>query len=618
MQPHRRASRARHRGSIINPTASRAEAARILDQLPSDLAWLVLFRLSAIRAVVDDVTLRRMFFIPDPIPLDNFSHVILTSAGRYLSAGNDGGTLTHYGGEQSGQSLPRPELSVLDRYVRELERLDLDAADCIGVGRKPDRGAAFLQVILDGGEGDAVALFDRSPSRRHYDLLPAVGVEFLSETTTGDLTEIRFRNRLPTHVKAGALSGFNRTAHCDDFFINHGEIDEKLLGGLVQASEDRTRWARLVCMAVVQKLADAAPSRPLALTCQPPPPQAGFAYGDLVPLGLLLWALEQVPPDASVDAFAAFGRRLTTDLLRRHLDERRQDGLWSFHTGRLVTATDSALVLLGVNDRDAIEALERFSVGPAGYLPQLWGEKNQPHRMQEDPANRHWRQPDFATTCLIRGLRARAGLAETTPTETIAAGFDDRSGLYFANPYLIDLCTAMAIARDPQADALRERLEQEVVASVNPDGSFGQYDRALSTALAILTLGTLGYTGRLIRLAQLRLTEGFESPTWPVSTPFYSTFLLYGEEAALVGSSPQHLTVDGEVHELSLYRDGQRSILCAAAAVALAVPCDATRPDHNLEHRAAAHPRYGCATLEEYLTRFALPPYARAGRPGGA
>ena len=33
-------------------------------------------------------------------------------------------------------------------------------------------------------------------------------------------------------MKAGTLAGFARTAHCNDFFINHGEIDERLLSGL--------------------------------------------------------------------------------------------------------------------------------------------------------------------------------------------------------------------------------------------------------------------------------------------------------------------------------------------------------------------------------------------------
>ena len=116
------------------------------------------------------------------------------------------------------------------------------------------------------------------------------------------------------------------------------------------------------------------------------------------------------------DAFAALGRRLTIEALRRHLFERRQDGLWPFHTGRLVTATDSALILLGLDDRDGIEALERFSAGAAGYLPQLWSGQGEPHRMREDPSNRHWRQPDFATTCLIRGLRARNRVEREDPS----------------------------------------------------------------------------------------------------------------------------------------------------------------------------------------------------------
>lgn len=602
------------RDTIIPVQAVDPGPSRILEQLPSGLEWVVLFRLSAIRSIIDAATIRRMYFLPDDVSLDDCAYVVLTSAGRYFSSARAAGALTAYD-HTPIDGLAPSQRSMAATHGAELALLDLAHADCIGIGQRPGDRPAYLQVMLDGDVGQALALFHRSPSRHHYDLLSAVGVEFVSEERRGEHRAIRFRNRLRTHVKAGALGGFARTAHCDEFFMNHGEIDERLLSGLVQASEDRTRWGRMACSTVAVKLADLGVSRSLAMVCQPPPPQAPYAYGDLVPLGLLLWALDSVPAE-DVDALTAFGRRLVVDALRQHLLDRRQYGLWSFHTGRLVTATDSALILLGIADVDGaddIDALESFSAGAAGYLPQRWSSESEPDRMREDPCNQHWRQPDFATTCLIRGLRARAGLTVRTPLDTVATGFDERSGLFFANPYLTDLCVALAIARDPQAAPLRQRLTQEVIGSVNPDGSFGRYDCALSTALAVVTLGTLGYDGRLIRLAQLRLTEQFEWPSWPVSTPFYSTFLVSGDEAATT-RAPQHLLIEGRTHELSLYRDEHRIILSALGALALAVPCDVSRPDSNLTERRPPHPRYGCETVEEYLAGFALPPYAAGAR----
>jgi hypothetical protein len=611
------------------PSNGSGGAVGILEQLPGQLEWLVLFRLSAIRTVVDEAMVRRMYFLPDTVRLDDFSHVILTSAGRFLARADPGHQLTSYGGE-APIGLSPGDASIRTRYAAELALLDLSNADCVGVGRKPDGPPAFLRVTLNGMEGQAVALFDHRPSGLHYDLLPAVGVELVAVERAGHFHTARFSNRLPIHAKAGALSGFGRTAHCNDFFLNHGEIDEPLLNGLVQASEDRTRWGRMVCGAVLEKLAKAAPTRPPTMTCCPPPPQASHAYGDLVPLGLLLRALETVPHEGNDDAFAALGRRLTVDALRRHLLDRRHNRLWPFHTGRLVTATDSALILLGLQDREAIEALEIFHTSADGYVPQLWSEHDEPDRMRVHPCNRHWRQADFATTCMIRGLRARARLPERTPLSVIESRFDRRSGLFFANPYLVDLCTALAIAEDPNARNLCKRLEREVIDSVNANGSFGRYDEPLSTALAILVLGTVGYRGRLLRLAQLRLVEHLESTDgWPVSTPFYSTFLLDRTEVARPGAREMeettgaeetsgHLSVDGEVHEVSRYRDEHRVIFAAVAAMALNVPCELREPDPNLVEHAPAHPRYRCRDLDEYVAGFALPPYAANRRPAPA
>jgi hypothetical protein len=222
---------------------------------------------------------------------------------------------------------------------------------------------------------------------------------------------------------------------------------------------------------------------------------------------------------------------------------------------------------------------------------------------------------DIATTCLVAALRSDTGLPERTSTSWLAARFDHRSGLFFANPFLTDLCLAMALSGRADGAELGRRLLAEVQAAANPDGSFGAYDLALSTALAILTLATLGERGRRVRLAQLRLLELVEpDASWPVSTPFYSTFALTAMEAPPAPLPAQHVQIGDDVHELSLYRDRSLAILSSLAALALSVPVDAARSDP----RSAAVPpaaRYRCTGIEDYITRFALAPYVASAVP---
>jgi len=387
-------------------------------------------------------------------------------------------------------------------------------------------------------------------------------------------------------------------------------MDEELADGLRRAAADRIAHARQLSRRLVRDLARTAATRPLPMTCLAPP-QPPAAYGDLVPLGFLLRAVEAARR-APGDAFAGFALRQLAADLRARLDQRREGGLWAFHTGRLVTATDSALVLLGVGEAAAIDALERFATS-GGYVPQLWSEGGAPGTMLADPCNRHWRQPDYATTCLVRGLRAEAGLPARTSLAVLEAGFEWRSGLYFANPWLVDWCLALALSGDAAAGALRERLRDEVLAGGNPDGSFGAFDRGLSTALAIVTLAALGYRGRRIVAAQLRLLAELERPEpWPPSTPFYSTFL---RDAPTDGATS--LAVEGQHHELSLYQDAHHVILASLAQLALGVETEGEDPGDAPPARPGGHPRYRCGQ-EEYLARFALPPYAQTPVAGGA
>lgn len=370
------------------------------------------------------------------------------------------------------------------------------------------------------------------------------------------------------------------------------------------------------------------------MTCQPPLPESPFPYGDLVPLGFVARALrhtkESSPSPTPNDTLTAYQR------LESFLLSQQRDNLWAFHRDRLITATDSALVLQGLSQLDlpdSIEALEQFADGCGGYYPQLWSTEKQPNRMVFDEQCHHWCQPDFATTCAIAALRKELGLTPKTSTHYLATHINHRSGLYFANPYLVDWFLARALPNDLSAAPLRQQLLTEVLASMNFDYSFGHYDVALSTALAILSLTELGWRDRTIKLSQLALLNyRDEQGLYPTATPFYSSLcidrtlsskeltsrLIQEGMAVKASSTPQKQIrkIRDEYHAISLYKDTYCLITTALATLALSENCmekkiedgeDVLKDGSAKSVLAKAHPRYECYNLCDYITNFALP-----------
>ncbi|PSB56449.1 hypothetical protein [Chamaesiphon polymorphus] len=593
----------------------------ILHGLPNFLEWMVLFDLPAVRQLTDDAIVRGMYHLPEDIDLDPYSHAILTSHGRFLASQTRQWLSEPNSGK--GWSPKMIKSSLADRFGAQLALFDVDESHCFGLGEQSPFAPVLLHVKIDAdGYGAARAIFDREPTQKHYELLQAVGVKFLGGETQDNYYIARFRNRLPVHIHAGILSHFSRTGHCNLFFLQHGNIDSLLEEGLLKAAAVRIKFAKNRAYQAVAQLATAAcQDSNLAMTCQPPAPAPSFSYGNLVPLGFVLQALNV----ATAEEDAADNIADAHQNLSQFLADNSQDGLWAFQTGRLITATDSALVLQGFTDPAAVQALEIFADGRGGYYPQLWSEREEAGKMLLDESCRHWCQTDYATTCLVRGLQQQAGVPTTTSLAYLEAGFSQRSGLYFANPYLVDYALAQAIATDPAAASLRGQLLTEMLASMNADYSFGTYDLAFSTALAILSLARLGCNGRTLRSAQLRLLDFIDTEgKFPIATPFYSSLrldahtpmknilgLLFAHKVASDGQQQQIKKVEGEYHSISLYLDTHGTISTAVAALALAANCNPAAYDLDWQQSdlQAIHPRYQCTQHCEYIAKFALPYY---------
>jgi hypothetical protein len=375
--------------------------------------------------------------------------------------------------------------------------------------------------------------------------------------------------------------------------------------------ERRLALARERGREAIASLAREACLTSLPLTCRPPPPMKPFGYGDLVPLGFLLRAV-------NADAYSAPAvRRDLEDVLRA----RRQGLLWPYHTGTLVTCIDSALVLQGFGDPAAVEALETFADGRGGYFPQLCSEVPERGKMVITPNNRHWCQPEYGTTCLVAALRAEAGLERKTTVEYLAGRYESRGALYFANPYMMDWALAQALHGIAAANALRGQLATDILASMNEDNSFGRYDAPMSTALAILALTSLGVGGEAVRGARLRLAKLMMSDgRWPSGIPFYSAVTIPKERLPagalarlMLGERRGQLAwLKGEVHAVSFYIDKHRMLSTALAVLSLTQPIPLVELDAAtlpIRRRESCHPRYCCENHMEYIVGHALPPY---------
>ena len=249
------------------------------------------------------------------------------------------------------------ETSLYDRFSNRFDVFPGDDVDCLGFGETPPFPPVLLHLRAKNGTGEARALFFEEPSGEHYELLKAIGVEYLGGSWEGPYFVARFRNDLPTHIHSGILAHFSRTSHCNRFFLRHGSIDEQLEDGLMEASTNRVNWGAERAREAVLGLAnEAGNGEELALVCHPPPPAEPFVCGDVVPLGFVLGVLNYHTSAASIFSNFEVRRKLMSILQRK-----QQESLWPHQTGGPVSATATALVLQGLYDPESVQRLEVFA-----------------------------------------------------------------------------------------------------------------------------------------------------------------------------------------------------------------------------------------------------------------
>lgn len=570
----------------------------ILEKLPESCAWMVLFNLTKIRTLADEATIKKMYFLNEAVDLPKFSHVVLTSQGRYV-APIEGNTLTH------GEELIEYDFNGTEtlgaRYKHLLDEFALNNADSLAVAVDNEYGDVCLYIQIDNATASAQSVFTKAPSKLHYELLNAVGVTYLSGEVKNNRFVATYQNSLPLHIQSAIFADFSRTDNCNYFFFKHGNIDQFLSHGLSMAADSRLNKAILNARAELEKVALRSLNEKLAMSWLPPDGGPTMPFGDLVPMGFVNAALKD------------YAETKVQPLIEKRLIDKKLRGLWTFESDDLETSTDSSLVLHSMNDVEAAGLIQKFSDGKGGYFPQLWALNPQAGEMPYVREKRHWCQSDFASTCLAYASRRRLGYEKDAATEAyLKAGYESRSGLYYANPFFIDWIYALALNHCENADALKLKLRSEVLAALQAGYYVNNFDRVLSTAYACLALKETGYTGRTIKAMQIYVMNNFERERNGKNIPFYSS--LINDQPLPAG---RLANVNGYQLSVSFHEDTYDMIYLSAVCMALNIQGLDSNDAGAMQNYIAATPneRYNCPNHLQYIQNFALVPYVKDNLP---
>ena len=153
----------------------------ILDLLPQSLEWMVLFNLEKVRPIAGDEVVRAMFYLPENLDLNPFSHVVLTSAGRLVATFSENSLVDPYSGNICEKPLQGETLS--HQFADRLSLFAIDEADCIGLGEIAGFSPVLLHLVLHEHEGHAAAIFDpTSGLKKHEDHRHKIPVNFFCPT----------------------------------------------------------------------------------------------------------------------------------------------------------------------------------------------------------------------------------------------------------------------------------------------------------------------------------------------------------------------------------------------------------------------------------------------------
>lgn len=566
----------------------------IVRQLPSDLEWMVMFRIRSIKRFADNPTIIDMYFLNKDTIVDDYDFVILTSKGRFLynhdkNLFKNGETLSLHTFEKKG---------LYDVYASKLELFNLNLADSFATGDYPEYGKVVLYIQFKERVAIAKSVFTQAPNEKYYDYLQAVGIKYVSgEYINGEFLAT-YENTLSKHIASGILADFSRTDNCNLFFFLHGNINSVLSEGILQAGKKRIQHERIQLAQRLKDLAIKSMASQLKMEVLQPFGEPSFQMGDVVPKGFLYGALSKCLKNDTI--IEEYRESLENDKLR---------GLWTFEKDDLETSIDSALVIMNLYDEAATALLKKFQDNETkAYLPQTDAVLPKKGDMQYVPEKDHWCQPDISISALILSLLKRHNLGVEDQLENfVNENFEKRSGLYFTNPYFVDWLYAKGLSISDKTGETKKQLIETILSSVNEDFSLGTFDKVFSTACGILALEELGCEPNLIYALQLYVLNNYRNPVESQPIPFYSSLIMDTNKEGRI------VTVNNKKLALYFYKDTHEMVYLSVVALSLNRSTDAVSIDidKGLNDYVSRNysSRYSCSTIEDYLVNYSLVNY---------
>jgi hypothetical protein len=568
----------------------------IIKKLPHNLEWMVMFRISAVQKFADDNTIKNMYFLNPAANINDFDFVVLTSMGRFLYK-NINQSFTN--GENLNTSAFSSK-SLFDEYSNLLNEFEIDTADSLATGLYPDYGKVVLHIQLGNKVATARSIFNKEPDLWFYEFLQAVGVKFIKgEYLANGMYMSEYENTLSKHISSGILANFSRTDNCNLFFFLHGNINEELALGLLEAGKKRLGFEKKSIFENLQHLAIKSMEERLKMQVLQPFGEPPFNMGDVVPKGFVYGALKTIFPKESLTE--NYLKSLNNDKLR---------GLWTFEKDDLETSVDSALVLMNVEDTEAAALLSKFQDSNCGaYLPQTDSKNPKEGDMPYVPEKDHWCQPDVATSALIFSIlkRHKLPIHEKLP-KFIIENFENRSDLYFANPYFVDWLYAQALKHLNHVSEIKKLLIKEILSSVGSDFSTGNFDKVFSTSCAILALKELGCEDNFIMPLQLYVLNNYKNEVETTPIPFYSSLIISNVQT----QTGRTCFINGKKLSVYLYQDTHSMIYTSVVSLALNIKAENININHSgLKSyiQNPTSPRYNCKNHLEYVELFSLVNY---------
>ena len=501
-----------------------------------------------------------MFFLSDEIPINSLNGIILTNEGTYYLLNE----LVY----KDGVYITKENPSMKDKIGTQINQFfgNIKQIDTLGYADNettPKNTSVFLCVSIVDGIGYAKTILSKLPSFANYDLLEIVGVQYHGYTTIDNYYCLNFTNKIYKHVNAGTLVNFTHTQNCVDFFINGAEFTPDLE---ISIRHTIRTIAKQVSIKGANYLETNIKNRDLKFSpiiAKNVSMGTSEYFGNIAPYGIVAKALNLL--------------NLNITKIRNWLIEHQRYGLWGYHTGTIntsiissgtndpveVDAIDSTLVFEGLFNQSSISLLEMYRQSSGGYLAQL-NDTGGPYSMNSSKENWFWCQEDYGVSASAFYFLDNISLSNSSTLDYLKTHFDNRSSMWIANPYYIEFLTARALKNHNGTEIFLQNITQKILNEKNADGTWGYYDKELSTAFAILTLSTLNYTGieldrGILRLIEMQQEEG----NWNSSTIFFSA-LDRGTNG--LGKS---IEINGNYFDYILYEDIDPIITTSYCVIAL-------------------------------------------------